>query len=56
MPRRNCLYLAVSRTRATEKCSGAKLGMVGNSTGSSTQSVSPTRTSVAFTRPMTSPG
>ncbi len=24
----------MSRTRATEKCSGAKLGMVGNTTGS----------------------
>ena len=29
MPLRNCLNRPVSRTRATEKCSGAKLGMRG---------------------------
>ena len=56
MPLRNCLNRPVSRTRATAKCSGAKLGIVGNATGSSTHSVSPMRTSVALTRPTTSPG
>ena len=33
MPRRNCLNRPVSRTRATAKCSGAKLGIVGNVDG-----------------------
>ncbi len=40
----------------TLKCSGAKLGMPGKVTGSSMNSVSPTLTSVALTRPTTSPG
>ena len=41
MPLRNCLVFDMSATRQTLKCSGAKLGIVGNVTGSSAQSVSP---------------
>ena len=56
MPLRNCLERLTSVVRATMKCSGANAGIGGNITGSDSYSVSPTRTSVAFTRPMTSPG
>ena len=47
MPRRNCLALPASLPRTTAKCSGAKLGMGGNSTGTSpAYSVSPGRSAV----------
>ena len=42
--------------RATRKWAGAKAGISGQSTGSSTQTASPTRKSLALTRPTTSPG
>ena len=56
MPRRNCLKRLGSLERATWKCSGANSGMAGNSTGSSRNRLSPTRSEEAFTRPTTSPG
>ena len=56
MPLRNCLCLLASLLRTTAKCSGAKLGIGGNSTAQRLNSVSPGRSAVALTRPITSPG
>jgi hypothetical protein len=45
-----------STLRATAKCSGEKLGIGGNATGTSRYSVSPGRSAAALARPITSPG
>ena len=58
MPLRNCLNLPVSSGRAEAKTSGAKLGIGGKRPAGSSRrrGVSPSCTSVALTRPTTSPG
>ncbi len=56
MPLRNCLCLLGSLPRTTAKCSGEKLGIGGNVTGTSRYRVSPGRSAAALARPITSPG
>ena len=56
MPRRNCLNRPVSRTRATREVLGGEARDRGNVTGSSIRACRRPCTSVALTRPTTSPG